>query len=74
MFRREVKSVADVLQQLLREEGLAAEAPHRFLGNGDGAHSGSLYHREVHTKSNVVCKNRESCITPGFGYDAPTAR
>ena len=68
MFRREVKSVADVLQQLLR-----AEAPHRFLGNGNGTHSGSLYHREVHTKSNVVCENRESCVTPGFGYDAPTA-
>lgn len=78
MFRREVKSVADVLQQLLREEGLETPLQQKRLIDSWETVTGRIVARYTTEKfiqnQNVVCKNSKSSITPGFGYDAPTAR
>ena len=62
MFRREVKSISDLLNKYLcRGTGgsSAAKAHYRLMGDGGGQDGCVLYTREVYQEPDAVRKDRE---------------
>ena len=43
MFKREVKSINDILQQFLRKEGLETPLQQKRLIDGGSLHTGEVY-------------------------------
>ena len=64
MFRREVKSISDLLNKYLRVEGLEVplqqKAHYRLMGDGGGQDGRVLYTREVYQEPYAVRKDCES--------------
>ena len=73
MFKRDVKSLADILQTVLRKEGF--ETPllqKRLIESWDAVVGPTVarYTGDKFIKNHAVCKDSQSRFTPGSQHDA----
>ena len=75
MFRREVKSISDLLNMYLRREGLETPLLQKRAidaGQYNGRNDNKIYWREVYQEPNLVCENHQSGFASGPLHDAHT--